>query len=603
MLGCWSLGVRVSPRRQVHSVIASFRRTAWVLTLASLALLMTWSVGCTDDLTEIVVVVDSDMPTPQAFDSVTIQVDGFGAPREVVTDLNTRPLPLWLGVVNEGDKLGPIKVTVTGKLGTTTQVTAVREEVRFQKGKTLMLRVDLLGACVTNPSACSLLCDDDTPCLLPWSGPPVKLDAAVSDSGPADAGQDTAVADAGGDDAGFEDAGDAGDAGDAMPDAGPIDPCSVTDAVCFNYTPSNFNPLDLGAALAENAALSITCSDAVFDSTTLEYTGACAVPLRSVVVAQAGGVDAVVIPVTSLTIEGGSALRLIGNRPVIFAVFGPATINGALHATAERDTPGAGGNVSCSVGTGGNGQDQLSSSRGGGGGGGGAFGSSGANGGIGGWATNPGVAGVVEGDAALVPLRGGCRGGRGGFGSSADSGNVGGSGGGAFQVSAAARLSVGGVMAAGGGGGQKGMLQQDGGGGGGSGGAVLLEGGQVAISDGAWISSNGGGGGGGYDYDNNSNQAEPGSDATPNGASGGAGGDRDSNGGRGGNGSGANGAASAGEDGADVTLVAIPPQQGAGGGGGGGGVGRIRVRDNTRLTTDCTLPGNFSPAAIVECGG
>ena len=585
-------------------VIASFRRIAWVLTLASLASVMTWSVGCAGDLTEIVVVVDSDLPTPQAFDEVTILIEGMGAPREVTTDLNARPLPLWLGVVNEGDKLGPITVTVTGKLGTSTVVTAVREEVRFQKAKTLMLRVDLWSECVTSPSACSLTCDEDTPCLVPWSGPPVKLDAAASDSGPTDAGSDTAVGDGGADDARVEDAGDAGDAGDAMPDSGFVDPCTVTDAVCFNYTPSNFDPLVLGAALAANGALTIDCADAVFDSTTLMFTGACAVPLQVAETVQAGGVPAVVIAVTSLTIEGGSTLRLIGDRPVIFAVFGPATINGTLDAGARGDVPGAGGNMFCTVGTGSNGEDQLSGNRGGGGGGGGSFGSPGASGGVGGWASSAAAAGATEGDATLAPLRGGCGGGRGGWGTAADSGNVGGAGGGAFQVSAAGRLSVGGVTASGGGGGQKGMLQQDGAGGGGSGGAILLEAGQVAISDGAWISSNGGGGGGGYDHDTVADLAQPGSDATPTSASGGDGGDRDSTGGRGGDGSGANAAATAGEDGSDILVAAFPPlQQGGGGGGGGGGVGRIRIRDNTRSAAACTVPGNFSPAAVVECGG
>lgn len=577
-------------------MIASFRRIAWVLTLSSL---VTWSLGCTDDLTEIMVVVDSDQPTPQAFDMVTIQIDGMGAPREVTTDLNARPLPLWLGVVNEGDKLGPITVTVTGKLGSTTQVTAVREEVRFQKGKTLMLRVDLLRACVTNPSACSLTCDDDTPCLLPWNGPPQKLDAAVSDSGPVDAGNDSGSDDSGSDDAGVD---AAGDAGDAMPevDAG-LDPCSVADAVCFNYAPSNFDPLDLGAALAENAALSITCGDAVFDSTTRMYTGACAAPLQSVVVTQPSGPDAVVIPVTSLTVTGGGALRLIGERPVIFAVFGEASINGAIHASAVQGTPGAGGNVSCTSGTGGVGQTQTANDRGGSGGGGGGFGTVGATGGRGDRGTTT-AAGMVEGDDTLAPLRGGCAGGRGGQGTGTDGGNLGGAGGGAVQISVAGALSFGGVVAAGGGGGSKGILLQDGGGGGGSGGAVLLECERAEFGLGAWVSANGGGGGGGFDHNNDSDNSQPGVDGPAASVMGGAGGAGDNRGGDGGRGGGASAAATAGQNGEAGSVFTLEPY-GAAGGGGGGGTGRLRVRDNTRSSTACTLPGNFSPAAIIECGG
>jgi hypothetical protein len=390
------------------------------------------------------------------------------------------------------------------------------------------------------------VCSSDLACLTPWRGLPSKLD--VSDAG-ADASTDGGDGDAGDDDAGAVDAAvDAG--GDAGPDAGSdagdggggIDPCSLPGVTCFDYTPSNFDPGTLGAALEQNGDLDITCADAVFDSTALQLSGSCSVPLQVVEITQPGGVDAVVIPVKSLTINGGTALHLVGNRPVIFAVFGDAEIGGRLDANAMRAAPGAGGNLACTTGTGANGTDQIATNpnnKGGGGGGGGAFGTNGASGGTGGWASATAAGGTPEGEPTLIPLRGGCAGGRGGFGSAAGSGNVGGPGGGALQVSTAGVLRVGGVIAAAGGGGQRGMLQQDGAGGGGSGGAVLLEGRSVNLSDAVWLTANGGGGGGGFDYDSTAPNASAGNDAPVDMATGGAGGARDSSGGVGGVGSGA----------------------------------------------------------------
>jgi len=493
----------------------------------------------------------------------------------------------------------------TGRLG----VIAERTEVHFQQGKTLMLRIDLLRECEDTPSACAEVCADGD-CLEPWRGPPDPLPKSDVDAGGADASDQDAGAEDAGDAGGVTDAGDAG-APDAMIDAGPIDPCALPNVTCFNDAPSNFDPSILGAALASNGALNVMCADAVFDSTTLSYAGSCDRDLEAVEITQADGVRAVVIPVTAMTIESTGALRLVGDRPVIFAVFGDVTINGTLDASADKNVPGAGGNVSCTVGNGARGVSQAAMNDGSSGGGGGAFGSVGGSGGradVGGRipspiasSLGPSVAGgAVEGDGTLVPLRGGCAGGAGG--QKATNGLVfGGAGGGAVQVSAAGQMSVGGVITAGGGGGEKALLLEDGGGAGGSGGAIRLEAQTLVVASNAWISANGGGGGGGFDYDAVDANPGAGANAPPSNAAGGVGGPGDNLGGRGGNGAGATVAAQAG---GNATLGnQFNGAYGAGGGGGGGGVGRIRLRDNTRASSACVVPGNFSPMPVVACGG
>jgi len=604
-------------------VTAFFRSTGLAAGLAALALAMFAfaGVGCTGELTEIVVVVDSDMHVPLEIDAITIHVEGVGATRDVPTDLVERMsrisspdtvLPIWLGLVKDGDGAdGPITVRVTGARNDATVVIAERSEVHFQQGKTLMLRIHLLRECKDTQSACAQVCTDGE-CVVPWTGPPEPIGTTDADAGGDDAG---------GTDAGYEDAGDAGgvtDAGDAatpdaMIDAGPINPCMNTDQTCFNfdYVPSNFDPTLLHATLSSNGALNVSCLDAVFDSTTRMYSGMCVRPLESIEIMQAGGVPAVVIPLTALTIGTNGALRVVGNRPVIFAVFGDVNIIGLLDASARMNVPGAGGNVLCApppttgpwmdTGTGQPGFIQSGADRGGSGGGGGAFGSVGGAGGRADVLGNPGslpAAGMVEGDDTLVPLRGGCRGGAGG--QEATNGAVfGGAGGGAIQLSVAGMLNISGTIVAGGGGGQRALLLEDGGAGGGSGGAIFVEAQSVVSTTTAWISVNGGGGGGGYGHDAMGGNPVAGANAPPRSTAGGTGGAAVNLGGRGGNGAGASTAAQAGAN----AQQGIPLLQfGAGGGGGGGGVGRIRVRDVARASNNCAFDGNFSPAAVVACG-
>jgi hypothetical protein len=315
--------------------------------------------------------------------------------------------------------------------------------------------------------------------------------------------------------------------------------------VGFPYTPSNFDPKSLTPVVGTL----LDCGVSTFDSQSLAFGNWCGRPTPSPVSVASGGAEIVILPMAGLTIANGATLRLTGNRPVILAVFGDATITGTIDASGNAGTPGAGGNQSCGMSSGQNGSG--SSSSGGGGGGGGGFGANGASGGSGD-GNSPGTGGVARGAVTLVPLIGGCAGGQGGGCGSA----LGGGGGGAVQLSAAGALTVAGSVRASGGHGPNGCGSEGGGSGGGSGGSILLEGDRVTVSSGAQVVSNGGSGG-----------------------RGGGGG----NGGPGGTGS---AAAQAGQnDGSN------------GGGGGGGSVGRVRVNHRT----SCTLGGNFSPAASTTC--
>jgi hypothetical protein len=364
---------------------------------------------------------------------------------------------------------------------------------------------------------------------------------------------------------------------------------SVT-VVDFTFTPSNFDPVALEPSVTPTA-VTLDCGTSTFDSKTLAFGNWCGQAPTPVIVPQASGPDLVVIPIAQLSVASGATLKLTGDKPVVFAVFGDTTIAGTVDASATKATPGAGGNVSCSVGAGDPGDNGVVGSGtggpGGGGGGGGAFGSPGGAGGTtdNNQVSKGGVASAAEGTPELVPLRGGCAGGRGGDGTKA-SAAPGGGGGGAVEISAAGTLSISGVVSAGGGGGVNGA-EGNGGGGGGSGGAILLEGETVSIAGSAWITANGGGGAAGNPYLNTS--GSDGADGSKNSGSQASGGSGNSGSGNGGKGAASAGAA---QNGADATG----PYGSRGGGGGGGGVGRVRVHSPNA----CPL-GSASPAATTAC--
>ncbi|HET8933481.1 MAG TPA: hypothetical protein VFN67_08585 [Polyangiales bacterium] len=254
---------------------------------------------------------------------------------------------------------------------------------------------------------------------------------------------------------------------------------------CLPYAPANIDPKLLD--FSNTAAVTFDCGVTTLDTshTTPVLSNSCGATPRISVQTQGDGSSVTVLTMRDLTVAKGSSLRLVGSRPVVFAVLGDAVIDGSIDASANRDTPGAGGDVACSASTGKEGSGNFFFGAGGGGGGG--FGTSGGAGGLGDDA-RAGAGGAVRGSESLVPLLGGCSGGRGG------GCNETAAGGGALQLSASGRVSVRGAIRANGAAGVKGCGFEGGGSGGGSGGAILIEARAIEAAPLA-LEANGGNGG------------------------------------------------------------------------------------------------------------
>ncbi len=210
-------------------------------------LALSLAAGCTAGVTEVVVVVDTDLPVPSQLDAIAVTVSepvtqpsrAFGA----VT--GPADLPRTVGVVRSGGALGPVTVRAEGlRAGRT----VVAQEARFDfvDGQTRVLRLDLLAECASVTCGAGQTCarggcravDVGPDDLLPYeeplrrrdAGPLGGLDAGPGrDAGPAmdagarDAGEDAgAPMDAGGRDAGRRDAGvEAGTVDAGTMDGGP----------------------------------------------------------------------------------------------------------------------------------------------------------------------------------------------------------------------------------------------------------------------------------------------------------------------------------------------------------------------------------------------
>jgi hypothetical protein len=382
---------------------------------------------------------------------------------------------------------------------------------------------------------------------------------AASDSGSADGGP--------GLDGGTPDSGSDAGGNDAGTQCVPL----VWDG---GYVPSNFA---LASVPCVNLPIVVDCAP----STTVDTTGfsgtspltLCGRPYAATLMNQTdGGPQVVVVASTALGVIPDAGLLFEGPYPIIFAIYGPAEIDGILRASARAGGgPGSGFDSRCNAGQG----------SGAAGGGGGGFGGNGGNGG------GPPNGGTSFGmPSLLVPLEGGCS------GASGDplGGAVGGGAGGAIQISAAGDIGVSGIIDAAGAGGTGAGDAGLGGAGGGSGGAILLEGNRISLNNkngqAAALTTNGGGGGAGSDPNGVGGPGQDGLAGSTMPAMGGiapmgpAGG--------GGNG-GAAGQATNGQ----------PGNGPGGGGGGGGGFGYIRfnaVPNGCNLTSGTTRTGNYSSA-------
>lgn len=163
--------------------------------------------ACAADLTQIVLVVESDLAVPAELDGVRVAVRGPSG-RTVVEDHPLGPegisLPLTMGLRPAG-ALGPVQVRVTGLLAGSVEVVQVREATAIA-GETRMLRVVLsrecrFVSCEEEQTCIEGVCSNPlVPVLPPWDGlRDAGLDAG-GDGGPGlDAGPDAAVGDGGAD--------------------------------------------------------------------------------------------------------------------------------------------------------------------------------------------------------------------------------------------------------------------------------------------------------------------------------------------------------------------------------------------------------------------
>ena len=140
--------------------------------------------ACSGDLTELLVVVDSDLAVPSELDAVQVTVSGVVESMSASGAItNAEPLPRTVGVVHRGGGLGPVEVTVIGSRGGT-EVIRARAVTWFVRGRTLVLPIFLSQECtgVTCPAGrtCSggacVSASVDPATLAVWNGTVPRLD-------------------------------------------------------------------------------------------------------------------------------------------------------------------------------------------------------------------------------------------------------------------------------------------------------------------------------------------------------------------------------------------------------------------------------------------
>jgi hypothetical protein len=190
--------------------------------------------GCSKSVTEIVLVVDSDLVVPDEIARVGVVLGGATAATDAGTeiryDLTGQALPVTLGLL-PGNAGQPFSVEVRGERadgGIVVRMAATG--VRFVDSQNLMLELPLRRACacaqpdcpISSAPGCATLVAPVLPPFSPDAIPPhVTPDGGADAAGADSAGADAAGADAGGSDAGGADTGGAdARAGDA---AAPVD--------------------------------------------------------------------------------------------------------------------------------------------------------------------------------------------------------------------------------------------------------------------------------------------------------------------------------------------------------------------------------------------
>jgi len=348
--------------------------------------------------------------------------------------------------------------------------------------------------------------------------------------------------------------------------------------VSFAFVPSNISVTDIDVSSVVDADLASDCD---LDTGTAPG-GSCLDNPVETILTQSDGSKVHVLIVKSLAIEPAAHLsvnRPAGGLPLAIIALGDIRILGTIDVHALGDKAYGGGfestqNSQNGAGPGGGpAASDGATTTSGAGAGGGSYCGKGGQGALEANATTPaGTATAPYGTPEIIPLVGGSSGGSGSFGA--------GAGGGAVQLVAFGRFSMGAssYINVGGGGGQPAVSSNagDNSGGGGSGGSILIEATSVQIA--GVLAANGGGGGG---------VSASGRDGTPDvtGAAGGA---------KTGVGAGGTGGAGANIDGTTPASVDPGPV-----GGGGGGTGRIRI--NTMSGSAVLTNATLSPAATTTC--
>lgn len=144
--------------------------------------------SCASDVTELVLVIDSDLSVPDELRQIDLRVLGPGGETAVDTtvafDLPGAPfMPLSLSLVLEGSETAPVRVEV---VGTTTDGSIVERSVvtGFVKDESRALPVRLYQRCLDVTCGTGQTCGDSGVCedesvdgaFLPqWSGDPADF--------------------------------------------------------------------------------------------------------------------------------------------------------------------------------------------------------------------------------------------------------------------------------------------------------------------------------------------------------------------------------------------------------------------------------------------
>lgn len=149
--------------------------------------------ACTGDITELVVVVDSDLRIPDEIDRVLVVTDATAIGGQLhereaaLAGVGALELPLTLSLVHTGGPLGPVRISAIGRRAG--DVVTRRAEVSFVEGRSIALVLQLTRACV------GVICSEGETCangacrsVVVRPGELVPLPSG-SDAGPDDGGR------------------------------------------------------------------------------------------------------------------------------------------------------------------------------------------------------------------------------------------------------------------------------------------------------------------------------------------------------------------------------------------------------------------------------